>query len=176
MLPELLASRVVYESPWVNLRVDRIRVRSGRVIERMHVVDVPEPGVASIVEDDAGRVLMVRVPRHATGTCEWELPEGRGDSPTEPPTACAARETLEETGWTTRGHELLHSYHPLPGLSNHVFHVVRCRAVAKVGEPDADEIEDVRWFSLDEIRAMVEKRDVLDGFTLTALFLHLQDR
>jgi ADP-ribose pyrophosphatase len=176
MLPERLARTVVYESPWVGLWVDRIRLGSGRVIERMHVVDVAQPGVAAIVEDADRRVVMVRVPRHATGTCEWELPEGRGSSATEPAVECAAREALEETGWTTEGHEILHTFHPVPGLSNHVMHVVRCRAVARVADFDRDEIDDVRWFTLDEIRAMVRERRVLDGFTLLALFLHLQDR
>jgi ADP-ribose pyrophosphatase len=176
MLPERLSRTVVYESHWVSLWVDRIRVRSGRVIEQMHVVDVEQPGVAAIVEDAERRVVMVRVPRHATGTCEWELPEGRGASATEPPAECAAREALEETGWTTEGYELLHTFHPLPGLSNHVMHVVRCRAVAQVADFDRDEVEGVRWFSLDEIRAMVRERRVKDGFTLLALFLHLQDR
>jgi 8-oxo-dGTP pyrophosphatase MutT (NUDIX family) len=175
MIPERLSREVVYRSPWVNLFADRIRTASGRVIERMHVVDVEDDGVAAIVEDEGGRVVMVRVPRYATGTSEWEVPEGRAAAG-EAPAAAASREVLEETGWTTSDFEHLHTFHPVPGLSNHVLHVVRARAVAEAGDFDRDEIEEVRWFGLEEIRAMVRERRVRDGFTLIALFLHLQDR
>jgi 8-oxo-dGTP pyrophosphatase MutT (NUDIX family) len=175
MLPERLSHKVLYASPWVNLHVDRIRLASGRVIEQMHVVDVEDDGVAVVLEDERRRVAMVRVPRYATGTCEWETPEGRA-APGESTEDAAARETLEETGWTSDSHEHLHTFHPVPGLSNHVLHVVRRRPVARVADIDRDEIAEVRWFELDEIRAMVRERRVLDGFTLVALFLHLQDR
>jgi 8-oxo-dGTP pyrophosphatase MutT (NUDIX family) len=175
MLPERLARSVVYESPWVSLYVDRIRLGTGRVIERMHVVHVDQPGVATILEDDRGRVAMVRVPRHATGTNDWELPEGRAAAG-EPPIDAALREAQEETGWSAEAPELLHTFHPLPGLSDHVMHVVRARAVAEVGDVDRDEIDEVRWFALDELRALLAERRVLDGFTMLALFLHLQDR
>ncbi len=175
MIPERLSTRVAYASPWVNLRVDRVRLASGRVIEEMHVVDVEDDGVAVILEDADRRVAMVRTPRYATATREWELPEGRA-ARGETPEAAAARETTEETGWTSDAHEHLHTFHPVPGLSNHVLHVVRRRAVARVADFDRDEIEEVRWFPLDEIRAMVRARRILDGFTLIALFLHLQDR
>src|SRR5438445_13270353 len=126
MLPQRLARRVVHESPWVSLYVDRIRLGTGRLIEEMHVVHVGEAGVAVVLEDERRRVAMVRVPRYATGTNEWELPEGRaavGESPQD----AAGREALEETGFTSDEPELLHTFHPLPGLSDHVMHVVRRR-------------------------------------------------
>src|SRR2546423_14672293 len=107
MIPQRLSRTVLYESPWVDLYVGRVRLSTGRVLERMHVVHVATPGVAAILEDAAGRVAMVRVPRYATGTCEWELPEGRaavGESPQD----CAAREAMEETGWRAGPFELLH--------------------------------------------------------------------
>ena len=175
MLPERLAREVVYRSPWVNLFADRVRTASGRILERMHVVDVEEAGVAAVVEGAAGAVVMVRVPRYATGTCEWELPEGRV-AVGEAPIAAAEREVREETGWTSAAYEHLHTFHPIPGLSNHVLHVVRGRAVTLAGDFDRDEVEEVRWFPPDEIRAMLRERRVKDGFTMLALFLHLQDR
>ncbi len=175
MIPERLSRTVLYESPWVRLYVDRVRLATGGVLERMHVVGIETPGVAAILEDDAGRVAMVRVPRYATGTCEWELPEGRA-AVGETPEGCAARESLEETGWSAGPFELLPPFHPVPGLSDHVMHVLRARAVARVGDIDQDEIDEVRWFEPVEIRAMLAERRVLDGFTMPALFLHLQDR
>ena len=175
MIPERLAREVVYRSPWVNLFADRVRTATGRILERMHVVDVEEAGVAAVVENAARDVVMVRVPRYATGTCEWELPEGRV-AVGEAPVAAAEREVLEEAGWTSEGYEHLHTYNPIPGLSNHVLIVVRGRAVSRAGDFDRDEIEEVRWFPLDEIRTMVRERRVKDGFTMLALFLHLQDR
>jgi 8-oxo-dGTP pyrophosphatase MutT (NUDIX family) len=175
MIPERLRRDVLYESRWVGLWRDRVRTASGKVLEEMHVVHVEEHGVAAVVEDAAGRIVMVRVPRYATGTADWEVPQGRA-AVGEAPEDAAARETREEAGWTSSGPERLHTFHPLPGLSDHVMHVVRLRAGEPAGDFDRDEVEEVRWFTRDEIRALVARRGLADGFTLLALFLHLQDR
>lgn len=175
MIPERLSREVLYESRWVGLWRDRVRTGTGRVIEAMHVVHVAEHGVAAVVEDAERRIVMVRVPRYATGTSEWEVPQGRAAVGEAPETA-AVRETLEETGWTAEAPQRLHTLHPLPGLSDHVMHVVRLRAGHEVAAPDPDEVDEVRWVPLDEVRAMVAGRTIVDGFTLLALFIHLQDR
>jgi NADH pyrophosphatase NudC (nudix superfamily) len=43
-----------------------------------------------------------------------------------------------------------------------------------VGAPDANEIKDTRWVTRDEARALIRDEMISDGFTLTALLLHLQ--
>jgi NADH pyrophosphatase NudC (nudix superfamily) len=61
------------------------------------------------------------------------------------------------------------------GSSNKVFHVVHCRAIDQRQEFDKNEVSETRWFSKDEVRQMIKDKVIIDGFTLTALLLWLQD-
>ena len=67
---------------------------------------------------------------------------------------------------------MLAHYHPCNGISTQTFHVVRCEVASLRGSPDPDEVEAVRWVSEAEARGMIERRELGDGFSLTALLLH----
>lgn len=172
MKPETLARAIICESPWVNHYVDRVHMPSGRIIEQHHLLDFPRPVVVAAVDDTAGRLLFVRVWRHTTGAESWELPAG-GMEAGEEPAAAIAREVLEETGYRTSGHELIYTCYPMPGIANKVAHIFRCHAVECVGEPDAGEVSEARWFTRAEVRQMLQDRAVTCGISLTALLLWL---
>ncbi len=167
--PQRLGRTVVYESPWVNLYVDEVQFPNGRVIERHHLLDFG-PSVVAFVENGAGQVLMVRVCRYTTGRTEWELPAG-GVEPGESVEEAVRREVLEETGYEIAGYEHVCAYYPMNGIANKVAHVIRCRATERAADFDRDEVSDVRWFSKDEIRHMIEAREITDGVALVPLLL-----
>jgi ADP-ribose pyrophosphatase len=168
--PRRLARRVIYRNSWLNLYGDRVRLPGGRIVPRFHVLEVKEPSVACVAEDGAGRVLMVRSYRYVTGRLEWEVPAGRVDRG-ETPLAAARRETREESGYETRNHKLVYTFYPINGLSNKIFHVVRCRAGEKTGRPDPNEVKAVRWFSRAAVRRMIRAGRLKDGYSLAALLL-----
>ncbi|MBL8107900.1 MAG: NUDIX hydrolase, partial [Anaerolineales bacterium] len=146
---------------------------SGLVIEEFHLLDFPRSAVTAIVENNAGDIVLARIPRYASGTTEWELPAG-GVKIGESEIDAAKREVLEETGYTSNNHELIYSYYPMNGSSNKVFHIVHCKAVDHVQDFDKDEVSETRWFTKSEIRQMIKDKIITDGFTLTALLLWLQ--
>ncbi len=167
---ERIARKVVFEGPRVNLYLDRVRLASGRVIEDFHVLEFARPAVMMLMEDERGRLMLVRIARYTTGETQWELPAGRieaGESELE----AAAREVREETGYSSTGHRLLYSYYPIAGIADLMFHVVKCKPLEKVGEADPEEVSATRWFTRDEIIGMVKERSLKDGFTLTAVLL-----
>jgi len=168
-----LARRVIYCSRWVNLYVDRVALPDGGVIDAYHVLDFERQGVAALIEDDAGQILLVQAYRYALDALSWEIPAG-GMEPGEGVLATAEREALEETGYTTTGHRRLYTYYPSNGMSNQIFHIVHCRAGARVGTPDANEIKASRWVTREQARALIRDEVITDGFTLNALLLHLQ--
>ncbi len=171
--PERLSRTVIYKSPWVNLYVDRVRFPDGSIVEQHHLLDFHRAAVAAVAETDDGRVLFARICRYATDAMSWELPAGYvedGESITE----AAKREVLEETGYHSRDGEHVYSYHPINGMANQVFHIVRCRATESSGAFDTGEVLEVRAFSKDEIWQMVRDRAITDGLTLTSVLLCLK--
>ena len=76
MKPERLARRVIYESPWVNLYVDKVRFPNGLVMEDHHLLDFPCGAAAALVEDGQHNLLFVRVVRYTAGRARWEIPAG----------------------------------------------------------------------------------------------------
>ena len=170
--PERLGRNVIYQSPWVNLYVDRVRFPNGRIIDDYHIIDFPYGAVTMIAENDSGQIVFARIARYATGTDEWELPAG-GIQKDESILEAAEREVLEETGYTSSKHRLIYSYYPMNGNANMQFHIVQCKAGQRVGDFDANEVSEVQWFTKDEVRQMLRDKAVTDGFTLTALLLWL---
>ncbi|MCC6298080.1 MAG: NUDIX hydrolase [Anaerolineales bacterium] len=174
MNPERLSRNVIYQSPWVNLYLDKVKFPNGLVIDEFHLLDFPRAAVTAIVEDDAENIVLARIPRYASGTTEWELPAG-GVEIGESEIDAAKREALEETGYTSDNHALIYSYYPMNGSANKIFHVVHCRAIEQVQDFDQNEVSETRWFTKDEIRQMIKDKAITDGFTLTALLLWLQN-
>jgi ADP-ribose pyrophosphatase len=169
--PRRHGRRVIYRHPWIDLYRDRVRFPGGRWVDH-HVLKFHRPSVAVVAEDARGRIVMVRAYRYVTGKLSWEVPAGRVDDG-ETFLAAARREAREESGYDTTGHRALYSYHPVNGISDKVFHVVRCRTTGKPGGFDVDEVREVRWFTRRELTRMIRGRNIADGYTLTALLLVL---
>ncbi|HEY84123.1 MAG TPA: NUDIX hydrolase [Chloroflexi bacterium] len=169
--PERLARTVIYENPWVNLYADKVRFPDGRTIEKHHILEFEKEAVAVLVENIRGEILFVHAYRYTTGSIEWEIPAGGVDSG-EDIIQAAKREALEETGCQTADHQLLYTYHPMNGISNKVFHIVKARATTESGEFDRNEVKAVKWLAPVEIRRMIAERTISDGFSLTALLLY----
>ncbi len=172
MKPQKLSRDVVYESPWVNLYLDKVKFPNGVVIEQYHLLDFAHSAVTAIVENSDGEIVFVRVCRYTSGSCEWELPAGGVDSD-ESILDAAKREVLEETGYLSQEHELLYSYYPMNGSANKIFHVVYCKAGEHVQDFDENEISETRWFTKAEAKQMIRDRTLSDGFSLTALLVWL---
>lgn len=166
-----LARKTIYENPWVNLYTDTVEFPGGRIIDEHHIIEYDRAAVAAIVENEAGQILMVEAYRYPIDSIEREIPAGgidEGESVLE----AAKREVFEETGYESRDHELLYTFHPFNGSSNAIFHLARCRATTLTGEFDPNEVRSVRWFDRDEIMQMIRDKTMRDGYTLTGVLYH----
>jgi ADP-ribose pyrophosphatase len=174
MEPKRLSREIIYQSPWVNLYLDKVRFPNGRVINKYHLLDFPIAAVTAIVEDIHGNVIFTRIWRYTTGAADWELPAG-GVEIGETVIEAARREVLEETGYTSGNHQLIYSYYPMNGNANKLFYVAHCKALEHVQDFDQNEVSEIGWFTRKEIKRMIKNKTISDGLTLTALLLWLQD-
>ena len=118
-------------------------------------------GIAGLVLDGAGRILLVREWRDSPDgervpSLRWKLPGGlldRGESFEE----AATREVREETGLDTRCLSILSFWHrhDLSWGQSDLYYVARLQLVDEDQElsPQADEISDVTWMPIEEFMA-----------------------
>lgn len=177
---QVLGERTLYDSPWVSLHLIDVVQPGGHRYEH-HAVRQPAPAVACLVtrtdpdarevEDapgDAVEVLLLWRHRVVTDTWGWEVPAGRVEAG-ETLEVAAARETLEETGWTVTGVRHLTGFHPIGGVGDHRFEVCTGTAGEQVGVPDPAEADRVEWVGSAAARELVRTGQVSEGLTLVAL-------
>ncbi len=172
-LPVRLERETIFKSDYMSLHIDRVQQPNGAIIERFHFVDYPRPAVGMVVENEQGQVVLCRVPRYTSSSCNWSIPAG-GIDPGEDALVSAQREVREETGFESTEHRLVYSYYPQQGSSNKQFQIVFCTAGKQIGQPDPDEISEVRWFTRQEVEGLLERQEMNDGLGLTALLLWLR--
>ncbi|MBT3268688.1 NUDIX hydrolase [Candidatus Poribacteria bacterium] len=172
--PKRLKRDTLYESDWLSLHRDRVELPSGTILEQYHVLDFPRECVAAVVENADGDILLIRIHRYPVDREHWEIPAGRIEDDDDI-LGAAAREVLEETGYTSTDHRHVYTYYPSVGISNQVFHVVFCKARDLVGTPDEDEVAAARWASPAEVRGLIRRGDMKDGYSFTALLLLFSD-
>ena len=160
--------RSLYESEWLRLVLVDVEI-PGRERFEHHVVRMPDQAAGTIVRDPHRGVLLLWRHRFITDSWGWEIPAGRID-PGETPDQAAAREALEETGWEPNAVQPLMRYQPTNGLSDQVFHIFVADGATHLGDPeDPGESERVEWVSIDDLRGLVQRGEMLDGLSLTAV-------
>ncbi|MGJ7439796.1 NUDIX hydrolase [Aquipuribacter sp. MA13-6] len=175
----VLGERSLYDSPWVGLHLIDVVHPDGHRYDH-HALRQPLPAVACVVRrpvavGDPGtggtpeeEVLLLWRHRLVPDAWGWEVPAGRFE-PGETAEQAAARETLEETGWTVTDVRHVTGFHPIGGLGDHRFEVCLAGAGEQVGEPDPAESDRVAWVPLREVRELVREGRVNEGLSLVAL-------
>lgn len=105
-------------------------------------------GVAVVLRDGEGRVLLVR---HNYGPSGWALPGGgigRYDDPAEG----ARREMREELGCELEALELLRAFSEVISGAHHTGHLFTARP-DREPEVDGRELAEARWFAVSELGA-----------------------
>ncbi len=165
-----VASRTVYRGRVATLRVDEVRMPSGR-IERREIVE--HPGAAAIVAvTDEQEVVLVRQHRKAVESVLLEIPAGTLD-PGETALTCAHRELAEETGLAADVMLPLLTFVPSPGLLTEEITIFVARGLRPVGrhvQAEEEGLEVIR-VPLDQIPPLVSRGEVRDSKTLIGLML-----
>jgi 8-oxo-dGTP pyrophosphatase MutT (NUDIX family) len=169
---KVLRRVTIYDSPWVRLHRDDVRLPDGTIIDGHHVVDIPRPAVGVIPLGGDGRILLIEHHRFITDTTGWEIPGGAIDAG-EDVMAAAARELREESGHAANRLEYLGTYYPSNGVSTQQFHICIAHGTHHVGDIiDTNEVIQTRWFDADAVWSMLRQNQIRDGLSITALLWH----
>ena len=163
-----LARRPVYESDWVCLYLDTVRLPNGEVIDGYHQLHYPHESVSIVITNERGDILLTRNRRYTTGRLEWEVPAGRVETG-ESPESAARRECLEETGCTLRELRYLCWHNPSNGMSDLKMHIFAARVDAERAIQDTNEIESKQWFAPDKVKDMLRQGGIRCGVSMLAL-------
>lgn len=171
--------RTVFEGRVFTVQVESITLPKGHALD---AEIVRHPGSVVIVPMTAeNEVILVRQYRHAIGRYTWELPAG-SLKPGEDVLAAARRECQEEVGLVAERLEALGAFFPTPGYCDEEMHFFLAAGLRtpRDGDDEAhqDEDEDIetRRVSLEEMRAMIERADVVDLKTIAGIALATRAR
>jgi ADP-ribose pyrophosphatase len=165
---ELLARRPVYDGRLLHVFEDTVRLPAGREARREVVEHIGAVAVVATAAD--GRVVLVRQWRHAMRRALWEVPAGTRE-PGEDPAATAARELLEETGYTAARWHRLGRGAVSPGYSSEeIWFFAAGELTGGTSTPDADELLDVELYGAADIARLAGEGEV-DLKTLSGLAL-----
>jgi len=175
-LSETLSSHRGFDGAWVHVRVDDVRLHTGRVTTR-EVVEHPG-SVAIVGVTGDGTVLLLRQSHHAIGRTLLGVPAGTLE-PGETPEACARRELTEETGYRAGRLTQLASYYTSPGYTDErmtIFHAADCEPAG--GEIDPDELIRLAPTPLADVPRLLAPgpEQIEDAKTLIGLLLLRESR
>ncbi|MEL6428422.1 MAG: NUDIX hydrolase [Planctomycetota bacterium] len=166
-LPTVSSERI-YDSWWVGLRRDVLRLEDGSDQEH-HFVEIGPAVVVVPIRTD-GRIVLVGQYRAAHGETHWELPAGRLE-PDEDPRDGALRELAEETGHAAGVLSELPGFYPINGISDHWAHAYCATDCEETGAQSLDPSErmTVRAFDPRDVAALLEQGRMKDGFSALPL-------
>lgn len=164
---KVLSRHVVYRGRILNLRVDNVRVPSGKRAYREVIEHNPAVGLIPLTDD--GQVLLVSQFRYAIDEEILEIPAGIVEDG-EDFEAAALRELQEEVGFTAS--ELAHvgSFYSSPGFSTELLVVYLASGLSPSKLPEDDD-EFLRTVSVKvgDLPAFLKEGKIKDAKTFAAL-------
>jgi len=153
----------------LSAKHDKVRLPDGSEGYREYVT---HPGAVVIVPIlDNGNLVLEKQFRYPLHQVFIELPAGKID-PNEDVLVTGQRELLEETGYVAKNWVKLGIQHPCIGYSNEVIHMYLATDLTS-GQHAWDEGEFLEIFDVgfEDCLEMVQRGEITDSKTITALFL-----
>ena len=167
-MPKRLKRNTIYESEWIALYADRVRMPDGSIIDPYHKLHYPHEFVSIVIYNEKGETLLIQSKRYVTESLEWEVPAGRVEAD-EKPESAARRECQEETGCTIKDLTYLCFHNPSNGMSDQKVHIFAAKVDAEGKTFDENEVNCRRWFRKDEVEVMLKCNKIHCGISILAL-------
>lgn len=169
-----IGSKKVYQHKFLTVDEDEVILPSQ---EKAIRVVLRHPGGAAVLPiTDNHKIILIKQYRYPIHQELIEIPAGKIDDH-ESSLTCAMRELEEETSYISNQYEFLMSIHPCVGYSDEMIDLYIAYDCIKIIDPkmmDDDEFIEVKAYTLDEIKTMLNEHLITDGKTLIALEHYLR--
>jgi ADP-ribose pyrophosphatase len=168
---ETVSSKVVYDNPRVQLRVDKVKRPNGNIFDQAYFVK-PDQSSVGIIAVENSSVYLVQQYRHAARQWMWQIPMGTSREQT--PLLCAKEELKQETGLEADKWKKLGSIRPEPGMLTQptdIFLASNLKKRAQHVEDEEFEIN-VKKFPFTELESMISTGAITCGYTMSAWLLY----
>lgn len=165
----ILGEKAIYENPWIQLtEFDVINPGGGKgIYGKVHFKNIAV-GVVALSEQQ--EIVLVGQYRFTLDQYSWEIPEG-GCPLHEDPLTAAQRELLEETGLKAHRWQCLFRMHLSNSVSDELGVVFLATDLEQgQAQPEQTENLSLKWVSLDQALAAVEKGEITDSMSVAALY------
>jgi len=167
LVEKTLSSQLIYEGRAVKLRVDTVKMASGRETTREIVEHSDCVAIIAIDADD--NVLLVNQFRKPVERELLEIPAG-GIEPGEDPVATVRREMSEETGYLPRKVERLGGFYSTPGYCTEYLYLylVTDLIPSQLHAEDTENIRLVR-VPISQIPSLITSGSICDAKSIAGL-------
>lgn len=173
ILPERLDRKVIYESDWISLYTDKVKMPDGQIINAYHQLHYPHESVCVVIVNEKDELLLIQTKRYTTSRLEWEVCAGRIEN-NERPEDAARRECLEETGCILKDLTYLCCHNPSNGMSDLKIYVFGAKVDTESMDFDENEVNAKRWVPKAEVVEMLKNNEIQCGVSLLALLYAMQ--
>src|SRR6218665_54142 len=165
-----LSSEYLFPHLWFKVRKERCETPDGKIVDPYYVYEFPNWVTAVALTED-GKIIMEQQYRHALGEVCMEIPGGCVDDTDASFEQAIKRELLEETGYAFSSFEYLGKISANPSTNANLMHMFLAKGGKKVSEQhlDANEEINVSLHSVEEVREMLLKNEIIQAMHVTCL-------
>jgi 8-oxo-dGTP pyrophosphatase MutT (NUDIX family) len=167
---KILSSKIVYQNPWMKVREDAVITPDGK--EGIYGVVESNDSVIVGAFNETNEIFLIYSYSYPAQLWQWELPGGGSDG--EDIITASKRELAEETGIVAQEWIELPKTRVCDGFMTERTATLIARDIEFAPKPrseDSGVIAKGQFFSLDEVKNMVDRGEIDEGQSITALYL-----